>query len=850
MSSPYNVKTKARTIPDFSFKDNVGANHTVYWQLEEGRVYFRAVDIWQAVTRGTGHFSKSHLRLTDTEAKRLKEFKFPDSPTRRAVCSLSLSLALTVCERLSPTDVPTEVEKWIRDQVAPGVGEVVPSSAAAMLARAKSKKKPQIVKSQPAPAGKIKKTSAPISTAPFTPEDVNDLFAGASVPPTPSPAPQPKAPPILTTNASAAELEKSAAFTAMLRADLDIETLAYDLLFMDASAGENEFHGQGYALPAVSPVPGQVLWPERLGIACDALDKLFSLTAEEAAKLEPCLWMHKSPDGSQRRVIDSTGWAKMLAFSSVAALPDQHKAVTALFSGAAIAFTARQPEADPGCITVISESAPTPAPVPPPAPATYPANAPQPDIASPAQPSIQSAPVLPARKLSYWSQASRSVPVRVGQDGLGQLWVARVDLEKIVGEEMAWPYDAREVPAGRIMHDSKVYSSICETAIPLIVAAASNGVKTEALKFAQWWAHTVQASFGQTKPVNQVWPVPGERVVSPTMQAKAFSYVYNGRLVATIWVGEDAVGGLWIARRDLEHIFGSLHSWPMAARQAARGVIENEYGKYPAISEDIIDDLVKAGKIATSREMALDFSLWFAQDVAPKFGPNAPAVVPQPPSPKPSKSSPPPLEGELMDFHHKGIKYEMIVAVDDDDDIWADIASLVKVLGAEARDWPQATQKALVRGIAFKGAVKPAIQEKWLEVIADISPFRPRAEAFTTWWLSEVMPYFDTTEPTPAPRPQAPSSQAAAPAAKAEAEDAEFVEVLDPKPATYFLPITLQEAPTPMSKQARELANLLMSMADALDTKDRENAELRSQLAERNEDRKKLQAIQAALGLK
>jgi hypothetical protein len=644
----------------------------------------------------------------------------------------------------------------------------------------------------------------------------------------------------------------------MLRAELDDETLAYDLVFPDAAPEESQFHGQGYALPPVSPVPGQVLWPERLGVACDDLDRLFSLTAEEAARLEPCLWMHKSPDGTRRRVLDQMGWAKMLAFPSVGALPDQHKSITALFEGAALVFGARKPEADPGCITVISSSEGStvavsqPAqPKSPEAPA-YPANAPQPDIAAPAPPkaAFSSPPPLPGRKISYWSLQSKSVPVRAAQDGAGSLWVAKVDLERIVGEEGAWPYDVRDMPSGRIMNDSKVYTAICEKAIPLIAAGASNGTKTEALKFAKWWADTVQVSFGQTKPINQVWPVPGERVVSSIMQARPFSYVYAGRLVGTIWVAEDAIGGLWIARRDLETVFGGLQTWPLTVRQATRSIIENEYGKYPAISEEIIGDLVKAGKIAVSREMALDFELWFNQDVAPKFGSNAAAAKPPAPVP-PSKSARPPLEGELLDFLFKGIRYEVIVAVDDDDDIWAEIGPLEKVFGAVARDWSPATQKALVRDIAFKGGVRPAIQEKWIEIIADCSPFKPRAEAFTAWWLAEVMPYFDTTDLEPAPQPAAAPQSPVAPALP-KPEDAEFVEVLEPKPVSFFLPVSIkpQEADKSMSYQARELAKLLSSMADALDNKDRENAELRAQLAERDKDREKLQAIQAALGLK
>lgn len=777
------VKSKPRTVPEFTLTDHAGKKHKVFWESHNGIVYIRACDVWRAITNNSGTFTITYLKLPKYEP--LSELRFPDSPATRAVYALTIEQALRVCANLSAVGAPAPFEKWLRDQLAPAAGVPVKRAEAAML------------------------------TAPFLPgvpiSPVN--FQAPPPPPQPPvapPPPKPKAP------------------APALHAELDPVTLDYVLFFIDGDTPE--FRGVGYCLPAISPVPGQVLWPERLGVAVDDVDRLFALSTEEAIKLEPCLWLYKGPDGAQRRVIDQTGWGKLSKFASVKALPDQGRALTALFEHAARLFKTRAPEAEPGCITVISEP---PAPQPP-----YPANAPQPEAPPPA-PQAQNT-IMPARKMAYWSASSRSIGVRVGQDGQGGLWLAKVDLEQVLGDEMSWPYDARDASSGKIMHDSKVFAAISETAIPLIVASLVNGTQSEGLKFAKWWADTVQPAFGQAhQPVNRVWPIPGGRAAIPTLQARDFSYCYNGKRISGIWTAQDDAGDLWVMRRDLENIFGPLTSWPREAKSAKRVIVENRDGKYPAVSEDIIGVLARNEKSPSAKVMVLDFELWFAQEVAPAFdapasAAKAPVAPAKAPAEGPRRAA---LEGDLMTFFFKGDEFDILVAPDKADTIWAAERDLETVFGMGRSSWPQAVTSAPARLISYKGATHLAISEKWLEGVAAAAPLKNRAQAFTTWWVNKVMPYFDTASTSqPAPRPFT----------KVE----EVEEVVNAKSVELFSPTKTQEGNSAMSYQAREIAKLLMNMADTLDAKEKENALLRAQLSEREVDRKKLEAIQAALGLK
>jgi hypothetical protein len=298
-----------------------------------------------------------------------------------------------------------------------------------------------------------------------------------------------------------------------------------------------------------------------------------------------------------------------------------------------------------------------------------------------------------------------------------------------------------------------------------------------------------------------------------------FPFEYNGRHLACLFVGKDARGGLWIKRSELDHVFGQLATWPTKVKNAPRELVEWDDCKYPAISAVNLPTLAAAQTLPGAKSIAACFLTWFSEVVEAAF--RAPRSEPKAETESVAASAGEALEGELMTFAFNKTPFDIIVAVDDKDRLWATIACLEDVFGQGAPNWPRSTRNAPVKDIAYQGRRRPAVQDIWFDDIATAQPLyrKERANAFVDWWLETVETAFHPGDevyeavakpvdepvavaPTPIPPPSQPSQEVLAPAQSGAA-------------------------------RAREIAALLVTMAEEVEAKDREIERLRGVLAER-----------------
>jgi hypothetical protein len=289
---------------------------------------------------------------------------------------------------------------------------------------------------------------------------------------------------------------------------------------------------------------------------------------------------------------------------------------------------------------------------------------------------------------------------------------------------------------------------------------------------------------------------------SPSEEANKFGFMFNGRHVCNIYAAKDDNDLLWVETKGITPVFGPYDIWPQSIKNARRRTVR--WNGYPlaAISELSIAELAQA-LTPSDKSSGSAFVRWLMETVKPTL----------------KSTGGKPLESKAAGFFFKGVTHEIHVASDDSGELWASVSEIEALLDLKVLSWPKSARWSHKNMMAYNGGRFTAISEEFLDDIASEAPTsrRDRAKAFISWWTKDVWDMFGDKDSQEKPA------------------DA-------PKPAI---------SKGCIADQARDIAQLIVELADENKALRDENKELKDDLAKMEKDRalvsKQKEAIQAAL---
>lgn len=286
--------------PTFSFKDLNNAQYNVFYDVIDGVCYLRAVDVWRALTKATGHFSASHINL-NYELDKVQFSKTTGCPSTRPVYAVTIDQALDACRNHSiSTKSIHPIETWIREDLAPWANhrkEPKPDIAPPE----ETKTDPEIKEEPPQKAEEAPKTTE-------TPLAVLYGKKAGSLP----------------------------------------DVLSYVLWIRRPGKEPVQFKGRAWFLPDVR-FQQKIMWPDRIGIDVEDIRKLIGLDDASIEDAKDRLWNRKDV-GVSVKLVDSATWRKFRVSSFAVDRKEETEALDALFaldSGSIKDASSKEPEAPP-----------------------------------------------------------------------------------------------------------------------------------------------------------------------------------------------------------------------------------------------------------------------------------------------------------------------------------------------------------------------------------------------------------------------------------------------------------------------------------------------------------------------
>lgn len=343
-----------------------------------------------------------------------------------------------------------------------------------------------------------------------------------------------------------------------------------------------EMTGQKWILPAVH-WEGQVLWKKRLGIDISDIRRIVEIRDEDAESLKDILW---AKNGGQKCLVDNLAWQRIKALPSAKNNPVAIAAFDELF-----AHETRRQENPPSV-----EKAPEKAKEPP----ISAEKAPEKSLPAAAVAPASTVLVAEASKFGFIFNGRHVCSIYAARDEDGCLWVGTRCMEPVFGPLEIWPQALRNSKRRVIHWNNGPITAIGEADIAKLAQALTPSERSSGAFFVRWLDRDVKPTLKSAS--------------SMALESKCANFFFRG-VTHEVHVAIDSSGEIWSSIPEVENLLDlKASSWPDKARLSQKKIIAYNGGKFPAVSEEYLEDIA-ASAPPSRRDRAKAFCSWWTKDV-------------------------------------------------------------------------------------------------------------------------------------------------------------------------------------------------------------------------------------------